>query len=262
MLSVGCSEVLGLEPTAPADAFESLCGNGTRDPGEDCDDGNNRNDGNGCDALCKKNAVCGDTFLQPLYELCDDGNKGDEACSDDCKRITIERIGEKYGAAFDFNKDGTPDAYQDPLSGQQTVKWDPPFGTRVVFEVDLQEMPSTLLLKAAYFAFSACCTTVEVPIKLHGYAGDGKVEFPDFTNTGILGGFIRADDTAQVSIEVTSFAQTLLSNRSPFAGFLLRAESETTVNLSVYTPLFGVPSKYPRFIAQYCLDADANKMCD
>ena len=57
------------------------CGNGRLDPGEICDDGNNRS-GDGCPADCTR--PCGDGVLDP-GEICDDGNIYDnDGCSADC----------------------------------------------------------------------------------------------------------------------------------------------------------------------------------
>lgn len=261
MMAVGCSEVLGLDPTTSGDTVDPSCGNATLDATEDCDDGNTTDDGNGCDARCKKNAVCGDNKVHALFEACDDGNKSDDTCSDDCKLITVEKTADQYGAAFDLNKDGVADAFQDILSGQQTVTWDPPLGIRTAFEVDVRGLPTTPLLKAVYFRFAACCVTNERPFNVHGYAGNGSIDFADFANTGSLGGF-AADNTALASVEVTSFVATLLNNKAPFAGFLLRADTATTLSLSVYTPFSGLPDKYPRLVSVYCLDANSNGVCD
>lgn len=57
------------------------CGNGRLDPGEVCDDGNNRS-GDGCPADCT--AACGDGVRDP-GEACDDGNTTDgDGCAADC----------------------------------------------------------------------------------------------------------------------------------------------------------------------------------
>jgi len=58
------------------------CGNGRLDPGEACDDGNNRS-GDGCPADCTR--PCGDGVKDP-DEACDDGNTRDgDGCSADCQ---------------------------------------------------------------------------------------------------------------------------------------------------------------------------------
>ena len=84
------------------------CGNGFLDPGENCDDGNNRNS-DGCSStctielgwrcyntpfntrsLCERNQ-CGDRYMNtasPENEICDDGNQLDgDGCSYDCHTI-------------------------------------------------------------------------------------------------------------------------------------------------------------------------------
>ena len=61
----------------------SACGNGTLDPAEECDDGNNES-GDGCDAACNLE-VCGDEVVQG-GEACDDGNtEAGDGCSATCE---------------------------------------------------------------------------------------------------------------------------------------------------------------------------------
>ena len=57
------------------------CGDRVFNPGEQCDDGNNR-DGDGCSATCRSE-FCGDGIVQPgLFEECDDGNfNGGDGCN-------------------------------------------------------------------------------------------------------------------------------------------------------------------------------------
>jgi cysteine-rich repeat protein len=59
------------------------CGNGTIDPGEQCDDGNGGN-GDGCDEDCQPSA-CGNGLVG-LDEECDDGNAiEDDGCTSTCR---------------------------------------------------------------------------------------------------------------------------------------------------------------------------------
>jgi cysteine-rich repeat protein len=59
------------------------CGNGVRDPGEDCDDGNDSNE-DACLSSCRFN-VCGDGYVRTGVEECDDRNKkSGDACSSVC----------------------------------------------------------------------------------------------------------------------------------------------------------------------------------
>lgn len=59
------------------------CGNGTVDWGEECDDGNTRNN-DGCSSVCR-NEVCGDG-IQQAGEQCDDGNtESGDGCNELCE---------------------------------------------------------------------------------------------------------------------------------------------------------------------------------
>jgi cysteine-rich repeat protein len=63
---------------------EVTCGNGTVDPGEDCDDGNTSS-GDGCSATCHWETTCGDG-VQEGNEQCDDGNvAAGDGCSPSCR---------------------------------------------------------------------------------------------------------------------------------------------------------------------------------
>ncbi len=57
-----------------------VCGDGTLDPGEDCDDGNTTDDGNGCSTICTRVGSCGDGTVQSLFEVCD----GEACCDASC----------------------------------------------------------------------------------------------------------------------------------------------------------------------------------
>lgn len=68
----------GVDGGFPDGGFE--CGNGTVEPGEDCDDGDIEDDGNGCSADCLRVGTCGDGLLQSLFEACD----SEACCASDC----------------------------------------------------------------------------------------------------------------------------------------------------------------------------------
>jgi cysteine-rich repeat protein len=61
----------------------SLCGNGTQDRGEQCDDGNASNNDD-CTNQCKA-AYCTDGYVNYAREQCDDGNEYDnDYCDNQC----------------------------------------------------------------------------------------------------------------------------------------------------------------------------------
>lgn len=70
-----------------ADARPPTCGDRVVDPGEECDDGNERND-DACLANCRT-ARCGDGQVWLGVELCDDGNRDNtDDCTNDCRTAT------------------------------------------------------------------------------------------------------------------------------------------------------------------------------
>jgi cysteine-rich repeat protein len=95
--SVDCSD----PACAASPACRPACGNGKREPGEQCDDGNTV-DGDGCDHNCTVTA-CGNAVIA-LDEVCDDGNTIDgDGCDHDC---TITRCGNHVVTAGEQCDDG------------------------------------------------------------------------------------------------------------------------------------------------------------
>ena len=82
VLTIANVDTSGFRGLAGIQIRDSLCGNGTIDIGEDCDDGN-AVDGDGCDSNCTPTA-CGNGVLTAAEE-CDDGNSIDgDGCSAVC----------------------------------------------------------------------------------------------------------------------------------------------------------------------------------
>ena len=106
-----------------------LCGDGINDPGEQCDDGNTVN-GDGCDAACRiePDPVCGDGTVDP-GEVCDDGNTvGGDGCRSNCTLELcgdgINDPGEQCDDGNTVNGDGCDAACRiepDPVCGDGTV---------------------------------------------------------------------------------------------------------------------------------------------
>ncbi len=80
------------------------CGDGTVDPGEQCDDAN-LDESDACTSLCLL-AACGDGFVQG-DEQCDDGNQANlDACTNTC---TLPRCGDMLMQAGEECDDGNED---------------------------------------------------------------------------------------------------------------------------------------------------------
>ncbi len=64
---------------ASAETLSESCGNGILDPDEECDHGAQNSDSSACLSSCRL-ATCGDGYINPAYEQCDDGNRNTEEC--------------------------------------------------------------------------------------------------------------------------------------------------------------------------------------
>jgi cysteine-rich repeat protein len=89
-------------PTGP----EPVCGDGSVDVGEDCDDGPGNADDAACTAACKT-AACGDGLVQADVEPCDDGNlEPGDGCDASCK---LESCGDGEVQGAEVCDDGNQD---------------------------------------------------------------------------------------------------------------------------------------------------------
>jgi cysteine-rich repeat protein len=73
-------------------AFNNVCGDGDVEAAaEECDDGNIVDDGNGCSATCTNNSICGNGNLEALFEECDDGDTIDtgNGCDGACHHNNV-----------------------------------------------------------------------------------------------------------------------------------------------------------------------------
>ncbi|MGH7894582.1 MAG: DUF4215 domain-containing protein, partial [Candidatus Binatia bacterium] len=76
--------------------LEGTCGDGTIGAGEQCDDGN-ATSGDGCSAACQLETVCGNSVVEGA-EQCDDGNTvSGDGCSATCAYETVCGDGVKEG---------------------------------------------------------------------------------------------------------------------------------------------------------------------
>jgi cysteine-rich repeat protein len=101
VLVAGLSAITGC-----GDGATAVCGDGTVDPGEACDDGNLVNE-DGCTSACTA-PRCGDGFVQ-AGEECDDGNAiGFDACTNDCR---LPRCGDGILQSGETCDDGNAEAH-------------------------------------------------------------------------------------------------------------------------------------------------------
>jgi cysteine-rich repeat protein len=111
----------------------SICGNGAVEPGEECDDMNDRDD-DGCTRSC---TICGNSVIT-APETCDDGNLvGGDGCSASCTTELcgnqVVDVGETCDDGNLDNFDGCPNSCREeactPVAGSvrgATVNWNSP----------------------------------------------------------------------------------------------------------------------------------------
>lgn len=94
---------------------DESCGNAIVDLGEQCDDGNLDND-DGCDALCRNEVGCGNGIVE-RGEACDDGNTDSgDGCSPDCTREVFVATDTDGDTISDFDEGlGTADTDGDGI---------------------------------------------------------------------------------------------------------------------------------------------------
>lgn len=105
-------------------AIPALCGNGSLDSGEQCDDGN-RTDTDACTNACRI-AVCGDA-VTAIWEQCDDGNRVDgDGCSNACKSPAcgdgVIQNGEECDDGNQLSNDACTNACKVPRCGDQILQ--------------------------------------------------------------------------------------------------------------------------------------------
>lgn len=120
MCGLACVALLGCPAPDPnprvTDAGPIACGNGIRESGEECDDGNS-NDHDDCTNSCKT-ASCGDGIQKTIRtdaEECDDGNVNDhDDCTNACKiAVCGDGIRKMIGANTEGCDDGNPNDQDD-----------------------------------------------------------------------------------------------------------------------------------------------------
>lgn len=91
---------------------KAACGDGVRDRGEGCDDGNDRDDDR-CLTSCVS-AMCGDGIVEADVEECDDGpgnsDAQPDACRTNCRRAGCGDAVQDTGEACDDGNDANDDA--------------------------------------------------------------------------------------------------------------------------------------------------------
>lgn len=118
--------------------IEPICGDGTLDPGEECDDGN-LDEGDGCSAVCLIEEFCGDGIVDPS-EQCDDGNAIDgDGCSADCEVESVLTVYEDAITDWDvFDCCGGASIAEIDLGGNNVLEFtydaDPGTNTTTFFQ--------------------------------------------------------------------------------------------------------------------------------
>lgn len=110
-LGLGCSDDSGTTTSTSTGTPGGVCGDGTKDSGEQCDDGNTAA-GDGCSATCTtetSDPVCGNGDVEGSEE-CDDGNTADgDGCSATCTNEGTGSCGDGTQDAGEECDDGNTD---------------------------------------------------------------------------------------------------------------------------------------------------------
>ena len=114
-------------PGTSSTGSEGVCGDGSVDPGEGCDDGSDNGAGKACKADCTANS-CGDGDVGP-GEGCDDGNDvDDDACSNACTLLScgdgVVTGAEQCDDGNADNTDACTDLCKNAVCGDEFVQVD------------------------------------------------------------------------------------------------------------------------------------------
>jgi cysteine-rich repeat protein len=274
MLSTVFVQVVACGFPRPADIesdsneVPSICGNSQIEPGEDCDDGNAIDDGNGCDGQCHKNAICGDSKIQKLFEICD----GTSGCSMDCKEFSIQL----YPSSDNYGRyNGTTQTWDgvfsesDPIGDVDWVSRPEeggPIEFRTALEFETHSLHPMDLLKTAHLTAFATAVSQQAPtVRLNGYPGDGEVTIQDMdTGTSLSTTLIKGP--GPVVFDVGAFIQQATNREYAFTGFLLRvdrtAPTDPTMGLAMALNDNSDQTIRPRLEITYCTDSDLDGVCD
>lgn len=118
----------------------------------------------------------------------------------------------------------------------QNVALGPSAETRVFYEFSLAGVAMTPSASATFAAiraepFSECAALIPCPelgsVEIYGYAGDGAVTLADYDAGTLLGSVTPVPLQGQrLSLDISAFVRTLLSDGSRFAGIALRTGSQ------------------------------------
>jgi len=153
----------------------TACGNGIITVGEECDDGNAAN-GDSCSSTCTLEPVCGDGHLDPGEE-CDDGNaNNNDGCNSSCRTELPHRVIVVPGIL------GSALQMYDP-NGNLTVRWLDPLNVCGTFP-DLALSPNQLPFCTSPGCITATaifdCFPIPIPCSNAGVFGDFYGELTRF----------------------------------------------------------------------------------
>jgi hypothetical protein len=221
-MACGVSRPADIDPDS--EGIVSICENSQIEPGEDCDDGNTIDDGNGCDSQCQKNAICGDSKIQDLFEICD----GTADCNLDCKEssVLLSAVADRDG-----RHDVTTGVWElDQQNASGLVEWLAPsdggsFEWRIAIEFGTHFLRRMNLIKTARLTIFPTAFPPEAHmLQLHGYSGDGQIAVQDMVIDNLIGSF-PTRGSPPIFLDVSMFVKIATDQRYPFIGFLLRASA-------------------------------------
>jgi cysteine-rich repeat protein len=205
-----------------------ICGNGTVEPAEQCDDGNNIS-GDGCNAACIIE-FCGDGILQVgLGEQCDDGNTvSGDGCSATCQSEVIIVLSPNGGEII-------------PSGSNYNIQWSaPPEAVRFDIGYSLDDGASgTWKLIASNITDYSYNWTVPSP---DGNKNTCRVGVRGYNASGAVVGTDTSDNpfkTEVVKLTYPNGGETLISGNT----YQITWQTNSTIRAVQSVQIYGSPNE-------------------
>ena len=162
----------------------------------------------------------------------DDDSTGPQSAGPNTTVITVASDGSARDGLYEI-KDGIPDYFSDG-SGIQVLNVDravQPFEDRGIFEFDLSSMPDTFVTAILELSVANGLGPYPFTLVLANYVGDGVASINDFS-AGVDVASVEYNGEATIAISVTSSMELHMDAGDSYAGFVLRFDPATTIEIN------------------------------